>query len=85
MRKDFLGPLSAHVRRVCVKRRLGEKPDPPDRTPQGVLEKRPEFPAELWWRRGELKTLTRENPVGKGSSFKGFSPQYIPQHTVIYR
>jgi hypothetical protein len=63
MRKDFLGPLIGarpeSLREVAV----GGKTGPLTGPPKGVPEKRPEFPRELWWRRGELnprpKTLRK--------------------------
>ena len=50
MRKDFLGPLIGARPESIREAAVGGKTGPP----KGVSEKRPEFPRELWWRRGEL-------------------------------
>ena len=49
MRKDFLGPLIAARPKTLRRAAVGEKTGPL----LGVLGKRPEFPREFWWRRGE--------------------------------
>ncbi len=38
-----------------------------------------------WWRRGELKIRSRENPVRKRSIFKAFRCPAFLRNTVIYR
>jgi hypothetical protein len=50
IRKDFLGPLIAARPKTLRRAAVGEKTGPPLR----VSGKRPEFPTESWWRRGEL-------------------------------
>jgi hypothetical protein len=84
IRKDFLGPLIA-ARPKALRAVAGGKTGPLTGPPLGLSGKRPEFPNEFWWRRGELKTRIRENPVRKGSNFHCFSSRHIPQNTVIYR
>src|SRR6266851_1691011 len=63
IRKDFLGPLIGARPKTLGKAAVGEKNGPATGPPLGVLGKRPEFPSEFWWRRGELKTRIREHPV----------------------
>ena len=53
--------------------------------PKGVLGKRPEFPTEFWWRRGELKIRSRDHTVKKRRIFKRFLHSRLPQPTGIYR
>jgi hypothetical protein len=47
MRKDFVGPLIGARPESLREAAVGGKTGP-----QGVSEKRPAFPRELWWRRG---------------------------------
>ena len=54
MRKDFLGPLIGARPESLREPAVGGKTGPPTGPPKGVLDKRPEFPTESWWRRGEL-------------------------------
>ena len=54
IRKDFLEPLIAARPESVLKVALGGKTGPLTGPPGGVVEKRSEFPAESWWRRGEL-------------------------------
>jgi hypothetical protein len=50
IRKDFHEPLIAARPKTLRRAAVGEKTGPP----LGGFGKRPEFPTELWWRRGEL-------------------------------
>ncbi len=50
MRKDFLGPLIGARPEGLREAAVGVKTGPAKR----VAGKRPEFPIEFWWRRGEL-------------------------------
>ena len=53
-RKDFLEPLIAARPKTLRRAAVGEKTGPPTGPPSGVVGKRPVFPKEFWWRRGEL-------------------------------
>jgi len=61
IRKDFLGPLIAARPKTLRKAAVGEKTGPLTGPPLAVSGKRPEFPREFWWRRGELKIRLREH------------------------
>jgi hypothetical protein len=80
IRKDFLGLLMVAGPKTLGKAAVGEKPGPP----LGGLGKRPGFPREFWWRRGELKTRHKESPVRKGRFGGGFSDLRVRQNTGIY-
>jgi integrase len=54
MRKDFLGPLIGARPESLREPAVGGKTGPLTGPPKGVSGKRPEFPREFWWRRGEL-------------------------------
>src|SRR5215469_11251957 len=51
-----------------------------NRTPLGVLGKRPEFPKEFWWRRGELNIRQRQTAGRKMRRNKAFPSAAIPQN-----
>ena len=53
IRKDFLGPFIAARSRTLGKAAVGDKTGPLTEPTLRVSEKRPEFPTEFWWRRGE--------------------------------
>lgn len=79
IRKDFLEPLIGATSGDSPRSRSWKKNRPP---PKGVAGKKSEFPTEFWWRRGELKTRTRELPVRKSSIFKRF---FVPTYPATYR
>ena len=54
MRKDFLAPLIAARSESLREAAVGGKTGPLTGPPKGVFGKRPQFPTESWWRRGEL-------------------------------
>jgi len=63
IRKDFLGPLIAARPDRLWEGAAGGKTGPLTGPPKGVFGKKPQFPREYWWRRGELnprpKTVER--------------------------
>ena len=85
MRKDFLGPLIGARPETLREAAVGGNTGPLTGPPKGVSEKRPEFPRELWWRRGELKIRSRESPVRKSRNSGGFSACDQLQYTTLYR
>src|SRR5215472_9754665 len=65
IRKDFLGPLIAARPKTLRRAAVGEKTGPLTGPPLGVLGKRPKFPREFWWRRGELNRPLDSQPGTK--------------------
>jgi hypothetical protein len=63
IRKDFLGPLIAARPEGPSEAAVEGKTGPLTGPPQRGTRKRPEFPSEFWWRRGELN-----RPQGMPSS-----------------